>query len=139
MFDSLKTMGALAGLMKNKDALKNAGERIKARLGELRASGASGGGAVRATVAGDLRLVSLTLEPPVLVGLSSGDPASISANKAMIEQMIVEAVNNATDIAKVMAQREMSKEAEAMGLPDIFAGGGLDGLLGSSARDPLAR
>ena len=34
MLDALKAAGAIAGLMKNKEALKGAGERIKARLAE---------------------------------------------------------------------------------------------------------
>ncbi|MBY0262905.1 MAG: YbaB/EbfC family nucleoid-associated protein, partial [Phycisphaerales bacterium] len=70
MFDSLKAAGALAGLMKNKDALKQAGERIKSKLADLRIQGGSGGGAVRATVSGDLRLIALHLDPPVLAGLA---------------------------------------------------------------------
>jgi len=36
-------------------------------------------------------------------------------------------VNNASDIAKAMAQREIAKEAEALGLPNMP---GLEGLLG---------
>ena len=123
MFDSLKTAGALAGLLKNKDALKQAGERIKAKLADLRVQGGSGGGAVRATVSGDLRLISLHLDPPVLMGLSSGDERS----REMIEGMICEAVNNANDLAKAAAQREISREAEALGLPAMP---GLGGLLG---------
>lgn len=123
MLDALKAAGALAGLMKNKEALKSAGERIRARLSELRAGGGSGGGAVRATVSGDLKLVSLTMDPPVLAGLSSGDEKS----RAMVEGLIVEAVNNAMDIARAMAQREIAREAEAMGLPNMP---GLENLLG---------
>ena len=121
MFDSLKAAGAIAGLMKNKEAIKEAGTRIKTRLAELRAAGGSGGGAVRATVTGDMKVVSVTLEPAALVGLS--DPAS----KVMVESLIAEAVNNAMDIAKAMAQREIAKEAEALGLPNLP---GMEGLLG---------
>jgi DNA-binding protein YbaB len=122
VFDSLKAAGALASLMKNKEALKAAGERIKVRLAELRAGGGSGGGAVRATVTGDMKVVGVTLEPPVCMGLASGDPAQ----REMVQNLIVEAVNNAMDIAKVMAQREIAKEAEALGLPNMP---GLEGLL----------
>lgn len=122
MFDSLKAAGALTSLLKNKEAIKTAGERIKKRLAELHAAGGSGGGAVRATVTCDMKVVSITLEPPVLAGLT-GDPAS----KAMVEALIVEAVNNAMDIAKGMAQREIAKEAELLGIPNMP---GMEGLLG---------
>jgi hypothetical protein len=49
----------------------------------------------------------------------------------MVESLIAEAVNNAMDIAKAMAQREIAKEAEAMGLPGLGGLGGIEGLLGS--------
>lgn len=123
MFDSLKAAGAIAGLMKNKEGLKAAGDRIKTRLGEIRAGGGSGGGAVRATVSGDMRVIAITLDPPVCAGLGSGDEKS----RAMVQGLIAEAVNNAMDIAKAMAQREIAKEAEALGLPGMP---GIEGLLG---------
>ncbi len=118
MFEQLKMAGALAGLMKNKEGLKAAGERIRSRLREVRAAGASGGGAVRVTATGELRIESILIEPAVAAGLA--EPAS----RAYAEQLIAEAVNNALDQAKAIAQREASKEAEALGLP------GMDGLAG---------
>lgn len=124
MMDALKMAGALAGLMKNKDALKEAGERIKQRLSELRAGGGSGGGAVRATVSGDMRVISISMEPSVCMGLSGGS----ERDREHVQQLICEAVNNAMDIAKAMAQREIAKEAEAMGIPGIGAMGGMGGL-----------
>ena len=127
MFDSLKAAGALAGLMKNKEALKQSGERIKQRLSELRAAGSSGGGAVRATISGDMKLIAITLEPAVCMGLASGSELEKERAREQVQQLIVEAVNNASDIAKSMAQREIAKEAEALGLPNMP---GLEGLLG---------
>lgn len=126
MMDALKMAGAIAGLMKNKEGLQAAGERVKKRLGELRAGGGSGGGAVRATVSGDMRVVSITMEPSVCMGLASGR----DSDREQVQQLICEAVNNAMDIAKGMAQREIAKEAEAMGLPSMP---GLSGLLGGGA------
>ena len=123
MLDNLKSLSALAGLMKNKDALKGAGERIKQRLADLRAGGGSGGGAVRATMSGDMKLIDIHLDPPVCMALASNDAAS----REQVQKLIVEAVNNASDIAKSMAQREMAKEAEALGLGNMP---GLENLLG---------
>lgn len=123
MFDALKTAGALASLMKNKDQLKAAGDRVRQRLSEIRAGGGSGGGAVRATVSGDMRVVSIAMEPAVCAGLASGR----DQDREHVQMLIVEAVNNAMDIAKAMAQREIAKEAEAMGLPNMP---GMEGLLG---------
>ncbi len=121
MLEQMKMMGALAGLLKNKEGLKAAGERIRTRLAEVRADGAAGGGAVRATSTGDLKIVSIQIEPALAAGLA--DPSS----RQQAEQLIVEAVNNALDQAKAIAQREAAKEAEALGLPGMD---GMAGLLG---------
>lgn len=119
MFEQMKMMGALASLLKNKEGLKAAGERIRARLVEIRAGGAAGGGAVRATATGDLKIVSIQIEPALAAGLA--DPGS----RELAEQLIAEAVNNALDQAKLVAQREAAKEAEGLGLP------GMDSLVGA--------
>ena len=123
MFDAMKSMGALAGLMKNKDGIKAAGERIRTRLGELRAAGGSGGGAVRATVSGDMKVISIALEPAVIAGLGGGDEKT----RDEVLRLIGEAINNAQDIAKEMARREINKEAEGLGLSSIP---GMENLLG---------
>lgn len=115
MLDSLKAASTLAALMKNKDAFKQSGQRVKLRLAEIRAAGGSGGGAVRATVSGDMRVISVDLDPAVCACLAASDANS----RAYVQQLIVEAVNNACDIAKAMAQREIAKEAEALGLPTM--------------------
>jgi DNA-binding protein YbaB len=70
-----------------------------------------------------MRVITITLDPPVCAGLASGDEKS----REMVQGLIAEAVNNAMDIAKAMAQREIAKEAEALGLPGMP---GIEGLLG---------
>lgn len=122
MFESLKTAGALAGLMKNKAALQAAGERIKVRLGELRAAGSAGGGAVRVTVDGKMNVHEVKLEQALVSHLGAD-----AQSKQMAESLIAEAFNDAVKQAQMMAQREISKEAEALGLGDIP---GLERLLG---------
>lgn len=122
MFESLKAAGALAGLMKNKAALQEAGERIKTRLAEVRAGGSAGGGAVRVTVDGKMNVINVTLESALVAHLGAD-----AASKQMAESLIAEAFNDAVKQAQVMAQREISKEAEALGLGDIP---GLERMLG---------
>ncbi len=121
MFEQLKVAGALAGLLKNKEGLKAAGERIRKRLTEVRAGGAAGGGAVRAIATGELRIESIHIEPAVAAGLAD------DASRAYAQQLIAEAVNSALEQAKAIAQREAAKEAEALGLPGMD---GMAGLLG---------
>lgn len=115
MLDAFKAAGALAGLMKNTEALKASGDRIKARLDAIRVEGSSGGGAVRATVSGDMKLTALHIEPAVAASLAS-------VHAAQAQSLIADAVNDALEKAKARAQSEIAKEAEAMGL------GGIPGL-----------
>lgn len=121
MFDSFKMAGALAGLMKNKEGLRQAGERIKQRLSEIRVVGESGAGAVRVTVDGKMKVHSVELIPALAAHLTT-DPAA----KRMAESLIAEAVNDAISKAQALAQQEIAKEAEALGLPAMP---GLEGLL----------
>ena len=48
MLDKLKAMQALGSLMKNKEQLAEAGERIKSKMDAMRVDGQAGGGACRA-------------------------------------------------------------------------------------------
>jgi DNA-binding protein YbaB len=122
MFDNLKAMGAVAGLLKNQDKIKGAMERVKRTLAGTRVNGESGGGAVRAVVTGDLRVLSIQVDPALGAGL-----ADASARSAA-EALIVEAVNDGLRKAQAEAGRVMSAEARELGLPDLP--GGLGGLLG---------
>lgn len=118
MFDQFKAMGQVAALLKDKDRLRAAGDRVKERLEAVRAGGEAGGGAVRATVNGKMTLVALELAPPLVAG---GD-------KAMVELLIIEAVNNAAAAAQDRARAAVEEEAQELGLPNLP--GGLGGLLG---------
>jgi DNA-binding YbaB/EbfC family protein len=122
MLDALKVAGALAGLMKNKEAIRAAAERIKARLVEIRSTGTAGGGAVTVTVSGQLRVLSVELSPAL-----AGHVAD-EASRAMAQQLIAEATNAALGTAQAKAQEVIAKEAKELGLPDIP---GLQGLLGA--------
>ena len=48
MFDKLKAVQAIGSLMKNKEQLAEAGERVKSQLETLRVDGEAGSGACRA-------------------------------------------------------------------------------------------
>lgn len=123
MFDALKAAGALAGLMKNKDAIRDASDRIQARLDTLRAVGQSGGGAVRVTATGKLRIERVELSPALCASLAGPPNANVNQHA---ESLIADAVNDALSKAQDLAQREVAREAETMGLKDIP---GLDKIL----------
>jgi len=118
MFDQFKTMGALAGLMKNTDRLREAGEELKARLAELRATGEAGGGAVRVVASGELSIVEVALS-------DAAAGANDSESRDMLEELILEATNEALRRARALAQGEIARMADELGLPGMPGLGGL--------------
>lgn len=121
MLDAFKMAGTLAGLMKNKEAIKAAAERVKSRLSDVRATGTAGGGAVSVTVSGQMKVLRVELSPALAQHM--GDMGS----RTMAESLIAQAMNDALAQAQALAQKELAKEAEALGLPNIP---GLEGMLG---------
>ncbi len=124
MFDNLKGMAGLAGLMKDLPKLKAKMDEIKMRLGEMTVSAETGGGAVQVTATGLLRVVSINLDQSLLTGLV--DPRNPD-DRVVAEDLIVGAVNAALQKARELAEREMAAAAGEMGLP--LPPGGLSGLI----------
>ena len=126
MLDQFKMMGALAGLLRNQERIKELSEDVKQRLAEIRVSAETGGGAVRATASGTMRIVSVDIEPTMLQALveSEGDE-----NRMLAEDLIAGAVNAALEKAQQAAQDEVAAVMGEVGLPDLP--GSLGGFLGS--------
>ena len=101
MFDMMKMMGKL-GEMKSKMA------EAQEKIAEIRATGESGAGMVKATVNGAKKLISLEI-----------DSSMINADDAqMMKDLIVAAVNHAQAQADDLAKAEMKKSTEGV-LPNI--------------------
>ena len=124
MFDNLKGMAGLAGLMKDLPKIKAKMDEIKMRLGEMTVSAETGGGAVQVTANGLLRVVSINLDPSLITGLV--DPRNPD-DRVVAEDLIVGAVNAALQKARELAEREMAAAAGEIGLP--LPPGGLSGLI----------
>ncbi len=114
MFDKLKTMQALGSLMKNKEQLAEAGERIKAKIEAMRIEGQAGGGACRAIVNGKMKLLDLTLDPALLAGMAVDEKT-----RDLATALIKDAINDATEKAQQQVQSLIAREAEELGLGDI--------------------
>jgi len=123
MLSQMKTMGALAGLLRDKDRVREISERVQDTLETVRVVGEAGGGAVRVTVSGKMHVESVEIDPAMASGLAAGDESRVLAQK-----LIADAVNDATAKARVVIQMEMSKVGEELGLPDIP---GLGAMLGA--------
>jgi nucleoid-associated protein EbfC len=101
MFDMMKMMGKMKEVQARlKDAQDN--------LGRLNATGESGGGMVKATVNGKKQLILLDIDPAILK----------ADDKVLIQDLVVAAVNVASDKAEVMAKEELKKSTEGL-LPNI--------------------
>lgn len=114
MFEGLKGMAGLAGLMKDLPRLKARMEQVKAELGNRTVEAETGGGAVRVTATGLLRVQSIHVDQALLSGLVE---VSEPADRAMAEDLIAGAVNAALEKAREMAQHELASAAGEMGLP----------------------
>lgn len=118
MFDNLKAMTALAGLMKNQDKLKAAGERVRAKMHETRVTAEAGGGAARVTVDGTMRVHDVVLSPALVLGM-----AADARTQALAGSLIAEATNAAIALAQAKMKEAMDAEAKDLGLegmmPDI--------------------
>ncbi|MDF1869591.1 MAG: YbaB/EbfC family nucleoid-associated protein [Phycisphaerales bacterium] len=114
MLDKLKAMQALGSLMKNKEQLAEAGERIKSKMDAMRVDGQAGGGACRAVVNGKMKLIDLTLDPALLSGMAVDEKT-----RDLATTLIKDAINDATENAQKQVQQIIAKEADDLGLGDM--------------------
>ena len=129
MFDSLKAMGAMAALLKNKEAVAEAFGRVLRELdsrtvtveGARQPDGTPG---IVVIASGKLDIVSITLSPALLAA-SQDEPG-----RARVQQLISGATNAALKRAKELLMGEVSREAKALGLPELP---GLETLLGNAS------
>jgi hypothetical protein len=122
MFEGVKGLAGLAGIMKDLPRIKEKMEQVKAQLGELQVEAETGGGAVRAVASGHMRLVSLEVEPALLSSLVD---VTAEEDQVMARELIVGAVNAAFTKAQEAAHQHIAEAAEDAGLPvppDAFRG-----------------
>jgi DNA-binding YbaB/EbfC family protein len=124
MFENLKGMAGIAGLLKDLPRIKQKMEAVKQQLAGMTVDAETGGGAVRATANGVLKIVSVDVDPALLSGLV--DPGH-DEDRAIAEDLIAGAVNSALQKARELAEREMAAAAGELGLP--LPPGGLGGLI----------
>ena len=111
MLDMMKMMGKV----------KEVQERLRAAqdsLGAIKASAESGAGMVKATVNGKKQLVALDIDPAILK----------SEDKILAQDLIVAAVNKASEEADGLAKEHIRKSTEGL-IPNI-PGLDLTGMMG---------
>ena len=85
-------------------------EQAQADLETKEYEASAGGGAVKVTAAGDMRIKSLAIDPSAI------DPDDVE----MLQDMILAAVNDALDSAETMAGQQMSAVTGGLNIPGLF-------------------
>jgi DNA-binding YbaB/EbfC family protein len=107
VFDALKNLGSLPGLMAKAREMQDRMKSMQDELAHKTVSADAGGGMVEATCNGKMELVRLKI-----------DKARVDVNDTeMLEDLVVAAVHAAQEKAAEMAKSEMQRVASEMGLP----------------------
>jgi DNA-binding YbaB/EbfC family protein len=107
MFDALKGLGNLGGLMAKAKEMQTKMKEVQEELARKQVSADAGGGMVEAVVNGRLELVKVRI-----------DKSRVDVNDTeLLEDMIVAAVHGAQAKAAEMMKSEMQKVAGDLGLP----------------------
>ena len=92
-------------MMQQVQKMQNRMAKVQADLENEQIEAAAGGGAVKAVVTGQQRLVSVTVDPEV-----AGDVE-------MLQDLVVAAVNEALDRSRELAANRMQEVTAGLGLP----------------------
>jgi hypothetical protein len=107
MFDGLKNLANLPGLMAKAKSMQERMKAVHEEIARKLVSADAGGGMVEATVNGRLELVKLRI-----------DKSRVDLNDTeMVEDLVVAAVHAAQAKATEMARTEMEKVTAELGLP----------------------
>lgn len=112
MFDSLRGMAGMAGIMKDLPRIKAKLKEVKEDVSERTVEASVGNGGVVAVASGRMRIVSLRVDPVALASLASpGSPD----NAELVADLVVEAINLALDKAQEMVSKAITEAAEEFG------------------------
>jgi DNA-binding YbaB/EbfC family protein len=92
-------------MMQQVQKMQNRMAKVQADLENEQVETSAGGGAVKAVVTGQQRLVSITVDPEV-----AGDVE-------MLQDLVVAAVNEALDQSRELAANRMQEVTAGLGLP----------------------
>lgn len=97
-------------MMKQAQTMQKDMERVQAELALKRVEFSSGGGMVAAIATGDGAIVSIKIDPKVIV----------PADKELLEDMVLAAVDGAIRKSREMAAADMQKVTAGLGMPGLF-------------------
>ena len=90
-------MQDMTGLFRQAKEMQDRLRHIQTDLAGRTVEGSSGGGMVRVVCSGDQRILSLSLEPDLLV----------PEEREMLQDLVAAAVNDALNLSRALMEREM--------------------------------
>lgn len=116
MFDQLKNMKDLAGLMGNLGNIKEKMEQAQAELATKTVEAESGAGAVRVTMNGKFEVIGIAIDPAMISTLAG---SGTDADRQMVEELIASAMNAAVLKVQELLQDTLGEAAGGLNLPGI--------------------
>ena len=105
-----QSMAGMGNLLKQAQEMQGRIAKIQEELGQKTVEGSAGGGMVQVTVNGQFNLVTVKIEPAAIDG----------AEKEMLQDLIIAAVNDGMRKAREMVSAEMSKVTGGFKIPGLM-------------------
>ena len=116
MFDQLKNMKQLAGLMGNLGDMRERMEKVQAELAKKSVQAESGAGAVRVVMNGIFEVISVQVDPAMVSTLAG---VGTDADREMVEQLISSAMNAAVLQVQELLKETLGEAATGLNLPGM--------------------
>ena len=106
----MASIGAMGDLLKQAQEMQSRMAKIQEELANKTVQGSAGGGMVQVTVNGQFQMTAVRIEPSVVN----------AAEKEMLEDLILAAVNDGMCKARELASSEMSKLTGGLKIPGLM-------------------
>lgn len=106
----MANIGAMGDLLKQAQEMQTRMAKIQEELANKTVQGSAGGGMVQVTVNGQFNMTAVQIEPSVVN----------AAEKEMLEDLILAAVNDGMRKARELASSEMSKLTGGLKIPGLM-------------------
>lgn len=106
----MASIGAMGDLLKQAQEMQSRMAKIQEELANKTVQGSAGGGMVQVTINGQFNMTAVQIEPSVIN----------AAEKEMLEDLILAAVNDGMRKARELASSEMSKLTGGLKIPGLM-------------------
>ena len=104
-----KGLGNLTGMLQQAREMQERMAGVKEAIAALKVEGSAGGGMVKATASGDMRILNIAIDPSLL------EPP----DREMLEDLTTAAINQALQKAKEASAEQMASITSSMDVPGL--------------------